>query len=73
MTIISWIIEKAQHSLDFFDTLTRLYARAGPLLFLKGLPFSETAPYSFYGVDEMTNVMLNTQLYQKMYAEQAQY
>ena len=25
MTIISWIIEKAQHSLDFFDTLRQTH------------------------------------------------
>ena len=29
--------------------------------------------FLFQGVDEMTNAMLNTQLYQKMYAEQEQY
>ena len=30
MTIISWIIEKAQHSLDFFDTLRGCLTRRQP-------------------------------------------
>jgi hypothetical protein len=29
--------------------------------------------FLFQGVDEMTNIMLNTQLYQKMYAKQEQH
>ena len=29
MTIISWIIEKAQHSLDFFDTLNNALTGVG--------------------------------------------